>query len=58
MRVFKTKQIKVIQCYCYNHWYDEVIYDRSEYKNIKHDLEEYRKSGFGPYRVITRRVPR
>ena len=29
----------------------------SEYGQIKNDLKEYRTSGFGPYRVITRRVP-
>ena len=53
----KTKEVKVIQSHCGTSWDDEAVYDKSEYGQIKNDLKEYRTSGFGPYRVITRRVP-
>lgn len=53
----KTMEIKVIQGYFYNSWEDVTWYERSEYPQIKSDLNEYRKSGYGSYRVITRRVP-
>lgn len=60
MRKPKTKEVKVIQSYWGCHWYDEAVYDKEEYGNIRHDLAEYRASCTSypiPYRVITRRVP-
>lgn len=53
----KTKEVKVIQFkYENNPWEDVSGYDREEYGQIRHDLKEYRMSGGGSYRVITRRV--
>ena len=51
------KEIKVIQSCCGGFWEDEAIYERYEYDQIRNDLKEYKASGFGPYRVVTRRVP-
>ena len=57
----KTKEVKVIQgSYAGGPWYDEAVYNREEYSQIRHDLAEYRTSTVGQpmgYRVITRRVP-
>ena len=36
-------------------WEDVSVYDRSEHRLIRHDLREYRLSGYGSYRVISRR---
>ena len=61
MRTPKTKEVKVIQgSYAGGPWYDEAVYDKKEYGNIRHDLAEYIVSSrYCPiiYRVITRRVP-
>ena len=58
MRILKTKEVKVIQSHFGSTWDDEAVYDRSEYTQIKDDLEEYRNSyAGGIYRVITRRLP-
>ena len=57
----KTKEVKVIQSYWGCRWYDEAVYDKEEYGQIKQDLAEYRTASTCypvPYRVITRRVPR
>lgn len=57
MRIPKTEEVKVIQSHNGTRWDDECVYSKEEYSQIKHDLAEYRASGFGPYRIITRRVP-
>lgn len=57
MKIAKTEEVKVIQSHYGSKWDDECIYSKDEYSQIKYDLAEYRASGFGPYRVITRRVP-
>lgn len=54
----KTEEVKIIQSHCGSTWDDEAVYSKEEYGQIKHDLQEYRASGFGPYRVITRRIPK
>ena len=39
-------------------WEDVSEYRTAEEKkNVRHDLKEYRMSGYGQYRVIKRRVP-
>jgi len=56
MRTAKTEEVKVIQSHYGTKWDDECVYSKEEYSQIKHDLAEYRSSGFGPYRVIIRRI--
>ena len=39
-------------------WEDVSEYRTAEEKkNVRHDLKEYRMSGYGQYRIIKRRVP-
>ena len=39
-------------------WEDVSEYRTAEEKkNVRHDLKEYRMSGYGQYRAINRRVP-
>lgn len=41
-----------------NYWEDMCDYDvKTERKDCLHDLREYRLSGQGIYKLITRRVP-
>ena len=40
-------------------WEDVSEYRTAEEKkNVRHDLKEYRMSGYGQYRIINRRVPK
>ena len=57
-RPSKTEVVKVIQSHCGTCWDDEAVYTKDEWPNIRADLKEYWASGFGPYRVITRRIPK
>ena len=39
-------------------WEDVSEYRTAEEKkNVRHDLKEYRMSGYGQYRAINRRIP-
>ena len=55
----KYAYITVIQFkYCDLPWEDVSEYwTAEEKKNVRHDLKEYRMSGYGQYRIINRMVP-
>ena len=55
MRKNKFEYVKVIQGHFGQYWEDVSEYNKEEFKNIKHDLKEYRLSGIGSYRFINRR---
>lgn len=57
MKQNKYSYVKVIQVsYDSRIWEDVCEYDKDEYDTCRHDIKEYRESGYGQYRVISRRV--
>lgn len=53
----KTKDIYVIQISYEGSAFEDVCeYSKEEYSNAKEDLQEYRASNTGYYRLIKRRV--
>ena len=52
----KYKYVKVIQGYFGYGWEDVSEYDKSDFPLVKKDLNEYRLSNTGVYRLIDRRV--
>lgn len=55
MRKNKYEYVKVIQGNFGQYWEDVSEYTKEEFKNIKHDLKEYRYKSPYSYRLINRR---
>ena len=52
----KYNYVKVIQGNFGHGWEDVSEYNKQEFSTVKNDLEEYRLSNTGAYRVIDRRL--